>query len=63
MLPVKNPTFVFVPAVLYLLLGWSVELGLRGFQTGEYFRWFDGLIGLAHNPLSMLIVLALLGVT
>lgn len=67
----KSPTFALVPAVLYALLGWSVEFGLRVFpgplsrldQAGEPFRWFDGLIGLVRNPLSMLIVLALLGTT
>jgi hypothetical protein len=71
MLPFKSPTFALVPAVLYLLLGWSVDFGLRGFpsplsrlhQAGESFPWFDGLIGLVRNPLSMLIVLALLGAT
>lgn len=71
MLPFKSPTFALVPAMLYALLGWSVEFGLRVFpsplsrlhQAGESFRWFDGLVGLVRNPLSMLIILALLWAT
>lgn len=70
-LPFKSPTFTLMPAVLYLLLGWSVEFGLRIFpsplsrldQTGAAIGWFDGLIGLIRNPLSILIVLSLLGTT
>lgn len=70
-LPLKNPTFAVVPAMMYLLLGWSVEFGLRAFpgrlsrldQSGEAFRWFDGLVGLGRNPVSVLLVLTLLGAT
>ncbi len=68
-LPLKNPMFVVVPAVMYLLLGWSVEFGLRAFpgrlsrldQPGEAFRWLDGLVGLGRNPMSVLLVLGLFG--
>jgi hypothetical protein len=55
---------------MYLLLGWSVEFSLRAFpdrvsrlgQSGEAFHWFDGLIGLGRNPVSVLLVLGLFGV-
>ncbi|MQA87502.1 MAG: hypothetical protein GEV03_23485 [Streptosporangiales bacterium] len=70
-LPLKNPSFVAVPAAMYLLLGWSVEFGLRAFpgrlsrldQSGAAFGWLDGLVGLGRNPVSVLLVLALLGAT
>jgi hypothetical protein len=68
-LPLKNPTFVVVPALMYLLLGWSSVFGLRVLpgrlnqlgQGGGVFRWFDGLIGLGRNPVSVMLVLALVG--
>ncbi len=55
-LPLKNPTFVLVPAIMYLLLGWSVPVAT------ENFRWFDGLIGLGRSPVSALLIVAVFGV-
>ncbi|MEW6153103.1 MAG: metallophosphoesterase [Actinomycetota bacterium] len=70
-LPVRNPSFMVVPAVVYVLLAWSSQFSLRAFggpgEPGEISRaapgygWVDVVLGLVRNPLSILLVLAFAG--
>ncbi len=65
-LPLRNPTFMGVPGVLYLLLGWSSEFALQAFANpGRHpdfddaavkFGWHQVLLGLFRNPVSVLII-------
>ncbi|MDQ3978660.1 MAG: metallophosphoesterase [Actinomycetota bacterium] len=63
-LPLRNPSFMVVPAVLYALLGWSSQFSLRAFElpgpleeSAPAFGWLDLWLGLARNPISILLVL------
>jgi hypothetical protein len=55
-LPLRNPTFVGVPAVMYLLLGWSVQFGLRTVPGRT-----NPLNQSGRNPVSALLLLTLSG--
>lgn len=63
----RNPTFVILPAVVYLLLGWSSQYSLRAFgqqdsirTTAPTFGGQDLLVGLFRNPVSV-VLLAVVG--
>ncbi len=67
-LPLRNLSFLAVPAVLYILLGWSSQFANRLLeqrlagpfdQSVENFGWFDELMGLVRNPVSILLLLVL----
>lgn len=67
-LPLRNLSFFAVPAVLYLLLGWSSQFANRLLerrlagpldQSAEKFGWFDELAGLGRNPVSVLLLLVI----
>jgi hypothetical protein len=67
-LPRWNWLFTLVPAVVYVLLGFSSQFSLRAFeQAGPIeaaapgFGWSDVLRGLVSNPVSVLILIAFLG--
>jgi hypothetical protein len=67
-LPIRNPSFMVIPAVVYLLLGWSAQFSLRAFgtvgrldTTAPRVGWADLALGLARNPTSVLFVLVFLG--
>ncbi|MDQ3642215.1 MAG: metallophosphoesterase [Actinomycetota bacterium] len=62
-LPVRNPTFMFLPAVLYALLGWASQFSLRPFGSGaqsntavETYGWREILVGLFQSPVSVLLL-------
>lgn len=66
-LPWRNPTFAVVPAAVYLVLGWASQFGLRALgPAGDIddvalaAGWFDLMLGLARNPISVLLVLVML---
>jgi hypothetical protein len=67
-LPVRNPTFMVVPGLMYLLLGWSSQFALRAFgrpgdidNTARSIGWRDLLVGLGRNPISVLVLVVFLG--
>ena len=68
-LPVRNPSFMVVPALATLTLLWTVQFGLRSLeQPGVSFAdaaggwgWTDALGGVFRNSLSLLMVLVLFG--
>jgi hypothetical protein len=68
-LPVRNPSFMVVPALASLTLLWTVQFGLRSLeQPGVTFAdaaagwgWTDALGGVFRNSLSLLMVLVLFG--
>ncbi len=67
LLPVRNPRFLLIPAVLYLLLGlnghFSVRAEARGRSGDDVARDFgvlDVLGGLVGNPLSVVLLLLVL---
>lgn len=65
-LPFRNPTFIGVPAVLYLLLGWSSQFSLQAYanpaarpdfdDAAVGYGWYQVLLGLFRNPVSVLII-------
>jgi hypothetical protein len=68
-LPLRNPSFIAVPAIVYLLLGWAAQFSLRAFgtatggldATAPRVGAFDLALGLARNPISILLVLVFFG--
>ncbi len=68
-LPVRNPSFMVVPALASLTLLWTVQFGLRSLERpGVRFAdvagtwgWTDALGGVFRNSLSLLMVLVLFG--
>jgi hypothetical protein len=68
-LPVRNPSFMVVPALASLTLLWTVQFGLRSLERpGVSFAdaavgwgWTDALGGVFRNSLSLLMVLVLAG--
>jgi hypothetical protein len=67
-MPLRNPSFMVVPAVLYALLGWASQFSIRAFERPEAlelsapaFGWLDLWIGLGRNPISILLILVALG--
>ena len=68
-LPVRNPSFMVVPALAALTLLWTVQFGLRSLERpGVRFAdaagswgWADAMGGVFRNSLSLLMVIALFG--
>jgi len=67
-LPRWNWLFTLVPAVVYVLLGFSSQFSLRAFEragpierAAPGFGWADVLRGLVSNPVSILVLLVFLG--
>jgi hypothetical protein len=67
-LPLRNPTFLLVPALLYLLLAWSSQFSIRVLEpppavgrVAEKLGWADLTLNLVSNPMSMLVLLAVVG--
>ncbi|MCA1845673.1 MAG: hypothetical protein LC792_21260, partial [Actinobacteria bacterium] len=68
-LPLRNPSFMVITAVVYLLLGWSAQFSLRAFGnavgrldvTAPRVGWADLALGIARNPISIVLVLAFFG--
>jgi hypothetical protein len=69
-LPFTNPSFLFVPGIIYLLLGWASQFANRALERGldgpfgdsvERFGWTDILLGLFRNPVSVLLLIVVLG--
>jgi len=65
-LPIRNPTFMIVPAVLYLIIGWSSQVAVQAFgqvQPGDdkiqVAGWQDIGEALFRNPVSVLVVAVL----
>ena len=65
-LPFRNPRFLTLPAVVYLLLGWSTQFATRTLdprldrpldEAADLFGWGDILLGLVRNPVSVLVLL------
>ena len=68
LLPRKSPSFLLLPAVLYLLLGLNGHFSVRarpgsrpGDDVARDFGVADILTGLVGNPLSVLLLLLILG--
>ena len=68
-LPFRNPSFMVIPAVLYLLLGWSSQFAFRTFEgvgkdlddAAETFGWVELILGLLRNPISIFLILLFAG--
>jgi hypothetical protein len=66
-LPLRNPSFMVVPAVLNVALLWTNQFGLRSLggtdetfaAAAERWGWSDLFFGLFRNPLSTVMVVAL----
>ena len=72
-LPLRNPSFIAVPGLLYVLLGWSSQFSLRAFavsskivpsssieHTAPHVGAGDFLLGLVRNPISVLVIVGFL---
>ncbi|MGH9222968.1 MAG: metallophosphoesterase [Acidimicrobiales bacterium] len=67
-LPLRNPSFMIVPGLVYLLLGWSSHFSLRAFgesrdldDAANSFGWADVVLGLVRNPVSIALLLVFTG--
>ena len=68
-LPIRNPSFLFVPALAALTLLWTVQFGLRSLagpgvsfaDAAGSWGWTDGFFGVFRNSLSLVMVLVLWG--
>ncbi len=68
-LPFRNPSFMWVPGILQVLLFMANQFGLRSFQTGSSdfeaaatgWTWFELALGRLRNPLTLVVVLTLFG--
>ena len=67
-LPRWNWLFTLMPAVIYVLLGFSSQFSLRAFEqagpievAAPSFGWTDVLRGLLSNPVSLLVLLIFFG--
>jgi hypothetical protein len=66
-LPFKNPSFMWVPGILNVLLFMANQFGLRSLQNGSSdfesaarrWTWLDLALGRLRNPLTLLVVLTL----
>ena len=68
-LPLRNPTFLFIPAVIYLVVWWATQFAARVLDsrlTGPLdeavprFGWHDVAVGLFGNPVSVVVLCGLL---
>jgi hypothetical protein len=67
LLPVRNPGFVWVPALLHLVLLWTNQFGIRSLSTADasYTRsaelsgWYDLMVGLVRNPAAFVLLAVL----
>ena len=69
-LPFTNPSFLFVPGIIYLLLGWASQFANRALERSlerplddsvERFGWLETLMGLFRSPVSVVLLLVVLG--
>jgi hypothetical protein len=68
-LPFRNPSFMWVPGLLQVLLFMANQFGLRSLQTGSSdfetaaseWTWFELALGRLRNPLTLVVVLTLFG--
>lgn len=65
-LPWRNPTFAVLPGIVYLVLGWASQFGLRAVggpadlhDVAAAAGWADVLVGLLRSPVSVLILVAI----
>ncbi|MGH9133602.1 MAG: metallophosphoesterase [Ilumatobacteraceae bacterium] len=66
-LPFRNPSFMWVPGILQVLLFMSNQFGLRSVQAGSAdfeaaargWTWFELALGRLRNPSTLLVVLTL----
>ena len=66
-LPFRNPSFMWVPAILDVLLFMTNQFGLRSVQNGSSdfeaaarnWSWLDLALGRLRNPLTLLVILTL----
>ncbi|HEX4983933.1 MAG TPA: hypothetical protein VFV63_19665, partial [Ilumatobacteraceae bacterium] len=66
-LPFRNPSFMWVPAILHVVLFMANQFGLRSVQSGSSdfesaatrWTWLDLALGRVRNPLTLLVVLTL----
>jgi hypothetical protein len=66
-LPFKDPSFMWVPGILHVLLFMANQFGLRSVQNGTSdfesaatrWSWLDLALGRLRNPLTLLVVLTL----
>ena len=69
LLPVRNPSFCVIPAIVNLVLLWTIQFGLRSLErSGEGFDeaagewgWGDLAAGVGRNSMSALMMLVLFG--
>lgn len=68
LLPLRNPSFLLLPAVVYLILGLNGHFSVRarsgpraGDDVARGFGVLDILTGLVGNPLSVVLLLLVLG--
>lgn len=68
-LPIRNPSFMTVPAVVYILLAWASQFGIRALdeaqrlpldQVADGFGFRDLALGLIRNPNSVVLALVFL---
>ncbi len=68
LLPLRNPSFFWIPAVVTLVLLWTIQFGLRSLErsgesfadAGDEWGWGDLAGGVFRNSLSALMLLVLL---
>jgi Calcineurin-like phosphoesterase len=69
LLPLRNPSFLWVPGIANLALLWTIQFGLRSLspstltfaEAAEGWSWSDLLGGIFRNSLSAIVVIVLLG--
>jgi hypothetical protein len=68
-LPLTNPQFMLLPALIYLVISWASQFAnrLEPEHQGEtledaaqQFGWLDHLVGVARNPVSVVVLLVVL---
>jgi hypothetical protein len=69
-LPRTNPQFMLVPALIYLVVGWASQFANRVTSDRpnqalgdavEQLGWFDHIVGMVRNPVSVLVLLFVIG--
>ncbi|MCA1693188.1 MAG: hypothetical protein LC733_13715, partial [Actinobacteria bacterium] len=70
-LPLRNPSFMAVTAIIYALMGWASQFSLRATegqsggetveQSARSFGWVDLAVGMVRNPISLLLILVFVG--
>ncbi len=66
-LPFRNPSFMWVPGILHVLLFMANQFGLRSVQNGSSdfetaagnWSWLDLALGRLRNPLTLVVILTL----